>query len=311
MKIKNAAPALIFLISMSSNLKAQPGKVIENKNIVFGMVSGLSLLMDMYQPAVNSNHKAIIFIFGSSYGYNYTRGYKETPLKDDYFLDTDYAGKIAKQLVAKGYTVFCINHRFIPKFPFPEGYYDCQRAVRYIRYHSKEYDIDPLHIGAIGHSSGAYYSAMLGVRDTVCINPYKDRVDSVSSKIQAVVTLAAPFNLADIDLKKDTAMQLAYILQVDLALMGGIPDRSRDGKFSLSGKYAAASPITYVNKDNAPFLIYHSEDDPVITSRNGPAMYKKLQEAGVLSKLVIRQGDGHNPKVDIDEISQWFETYLK
>jgi acetyl esterase/lipase len=310
MKRKSITIFLMLLFVTGGSLQSQNTKVIEQKNTVFGMVSGLALLMDVYQPAVNSNHKAIVFIFGSAYGFYYQRGYKETPLKDDYFLDTAYGGKIAKQLVAKGYTVFCINHRFIPKFPFPDGYNDCQRAVRYIRYHARDYDIDPLHIGAIGHSSGAYYSSMLGVRDTVCVNPYKDPVDSVSSKVQAVVTLAAPFNVADIDLKKDTAMRLSVILQVDLSFMGGLPDRSRDGNYILSGKYAAASPITYVNKDNAPFLIYHSDDDPIITFRNGPAMYQKLQEAGVPSKLVMRHGDGHNPKADMDEIDKWFEKYL-
>ena len=82
--------------------------------------------MDIYQPE-KSNHVGIIFINGSGFGYlnGYQKVYNQVPLKEDYYLDSTYGGKWAQMLVAKGYTIFFINHRFALGFHFPDIFYDC------------------------------------------------------------------------------------------------------------------------------------------------------------------------------------------
>src|SRR5271154_3889592 len=124
------------------------------ENVVYGMVSGTALLMDVYVP-LKPNRKAIILIPGSAWGFVYPQNYDHPPLKDDITLDSDYIGKWAKSLLQNGYTVFVINHRFTPKFQYQDIIEDCRRAVRFVRYHASEFKIDPVHIGAMGHSSGA------------------------------------------------------------------------------------------------------------------------------------------------------------
>lgn len=70
--------------------------------------------------------------------------------------DSDKEGKdIAKKLQENGINAFVLNYRSNPyEYPIPE--LDVQRAVRYIKYHSKEYGINQDKIGLIGFSAGGF-----------------------------------------------------------------------------------------------------------------------------------------------------------
>ena len=226
---------LIALTIKNSEAFTQTSKVTKYENVVYGMISDMALLMDVYQPP-NNNHMGIIFITGSGFGYWDQQVYNNIPLKNNNrFFGSAYNGKWVQSLIDKGYTVFIINHRFAPDFHYPDIFYDCQRAVRFIRYNAKKYDIDPNHIGAMGHSSGAILSSMLGVKDTTIVNA-ENGTDSVSSKIQAVVSLAASFILSDVNNKTDTAILNNIILKVLSNYVGELPEE-KDGEFILSGKY--------------------------------------------------------------------------
>lgn len=272
------------------------------------MVSGTALLMDIYKPS-KSNRKAIIYIIGSAWGFSYSKNYNQIPLKDDIKLDSNYAGKWQDYLAQNGYTVFVINHRFAPRFQFQDIIEDCRRAVRFVRYNAARYGIDPNYIGAMGHSSGGNLASMLGVKDSLYfIN--KSPIDSVSSKVQAVVTLAAPFNLADINKYEDTTIANNYVLSAISAYMGSLPEM-KQGEFTLSGKYLEASPYALVTKDDAPTFICYSDNDPVIATRQAEEMYKKLVQNNVPAKISLSQNTEHYPIPDMAEVCKWFEKYLK
>ena len=303
---------LAFLILLVKEVNGQETKVKKHENVIYGMISGMALLMDVYEPE-HGNGIGVIYIPGSGFGLwqVYQRVYNQLPLKDDYFLDKDYSGKWAQELVNKGYTVFVINHRFSPRFHFPDGLEDCRRAVRFIRYNAKQFNIDPNHIGAMGHSSGGYLAAMLGVYDQVYLNVDKSPIDSVSSKVQAVTTLAANLILSDINQmgEPDVEMYL-HRVQATLNYMGELPEH-KDGQYVSSGKYAGASPVDHISKGDAAFLIYSSDNDPIAPQRQATTMYNKLKEAGVESKLVIDPKSGHAPKPDMNEVDKWFKKYFK
>lgn len=271
------------------------------------MVSGTSLLMDMYVP-LKTNHKAIIFIPGSAWGFVYPGNYDQTPLKNDITLDSTYIGKCAMTLVKNGYVVFVINHRFTPRFEYQDIIEDCRRAVRYVRYHAKEFDIDPEHIGSMGLSSGGNLASMLGVSDNTNLTS-KSPIDSMSSKVQAVVTLAAPFNLADFNKREDTLIYNNFILSAVAAYMGNLPE-FKSGDFMLSGKYVDASPFALVTKNSAPTLIYQSDNDKIIPPRQAQEMYNKLIQNNVPAKITIKHNEGHSPVPDMTEVCKWFENYL-
>ena len=297
-----------ILLTAVLSAKSQQNKVIKKENVVYGMVSNMALLMDVYQPEKN-NKKAVVFIHGSAWGMSYPGGYDQRHLNDDFDSDSNYMGKWGHELVQRGYTLFVINHRFVPAFQFPEIFADCQRAVRFIRFHANDYDIDARHIGAMGHSSGANLAAMLGAVDGKMLNP-SNRIDSTDAGVQAVVTLAAPFDLADVNKKQDSAMAKDYVLAALNGYLGGLPEKRAD-TFFLSGKYALASPITHLTKNDAPMLIYYSDNDPLIPARQAGAMYKKLVATGIAAKIVERKNQDHGPVPDMNEVDAWFKKYLQ
>lgn len=288
--------------------KTQATKVKKFENVVYGKVSGAALTMDIYKPE-HSNKIGIITIPGTAYGYAYSLDYNQSSITENFAKDSLYFGKYALMLVEKGYTIFVINHRLAPAFRYTDIFGDCQRAVRFIRFNADKFDIDPENIGAFGYSSGATLCSMLGVIE-LDRNTNQTGMDAVSSKVQSVVTLAARFDLSDFNKKEDTAIQNPIITRVLFNYVGELPMVDNNG-YILSGKYAEASPLTYVDKGDASFLIYSSYDDPLVPHRQETIMYKKLISNGVDAKLRLSDKGGHFPVPNLEEIDNWFLTHLK
>src|SRR5689334_309693 len=110
-------------------------------NVIYGMYSGLALLMEIYTPE-QSNGYGIVFISGS--GWHAPQEYSAEP------LSKGPQGKLyAPRLAAAGYTVFSISHRAAPRFRYPAAVEDVQRAVRYVRNHAARYQVRADRIGAV------------------------------------------------------------------------------------------------------------------------------------------------------------------
>jgi len=120
---------------------------------------------------------------------------------------------IAEWLNQIGINAFVLNYRVAPFTPFTSTK-DAVRAVRYIRYHALEFNIDPERIGMIGFSAGGYLTSFVGTRfDNGIIEPdsrdaqmmsmllgepnLNDPIDQTSSKLNAMILCyaeTAPFS---------------------------------------------------------------------------------------------------------------------
>ena len=58
-------------------------------------------------------------------------------------------------------------------------------------------------------------------------------------------------------------------------------------------KARKASPLTYVSKDSAPFLIMQGDKDNVVPPRQSEVLAEALKKAGVEVKLQVVEGSGH------------------
>jgi dipeptidyl aminopeptidase/acylaminoacyl peptidase len=54
-----------------------------------------------------------------------------------------------------------------------------------------------------------------------------------------------------------------------------------------------ADPITYVTKDDPPFLIMHGDKDVLVPLHQSELLYKALKKAGVDTTLHVVKGAGH------------------
>lgn len=155
-----------------------------DKNVVYGMYSGLALLMDVYRPA-QPNGIVIVAIQGS--GWHSPMRYDAFQLKANREVLSH-----AERFAAAGYTVFAINHRQAPRFRYPAPIEDAQRAVRFIRFHASDYGIATDRIGAWGSSSGGHIAELLGTMDGKGEASDSDPVNRLSAKVQTVVAVFAP-----------------------------------------------------------------------------------------------------------------------
>jgi acetyl esterase/lipase len=180
-----------------------------------------------------------------------------------------------------------VNHRNGPRFHYPAAVEDVQRAVRYIRFHAKDYGVDPARIGAVGYSSGAYLAAMLGVLYGTGDSADADPINLTSAKVQCVVASATP-----------TDLQLAGSGDPNVAsFMGQIRPRAAglDSRPDLVAvrAYREASPITHVSASSAPTLLLHGDADPIVSFHQSEVMEAAMRRVGVDVRLVRLPGGDH------------------
>ncbi|MCB1019590.1 MAG: alpha/beta hydrolase [Acidobacteria bacterium] len=270
-----------------------------DKDVVYGMRSGLALLMDVYYPE-QPNGCGVVMIPGS--GWHAPLEYDAKPLKE-----SGFAKLWAPALVKAGYTVFVINHRAAPRFQHPAAVEDAQRAVRYVRAHAEFYHVDPQRLGGIGSSSGGHLISMLGVVDAPGKPAADDPVERESGKLQVIVANAAPTNLTNAA-SGSPASYLGTRLHVN--------DGPATPEFE---RYWEASPVAHVSPDDAPFLLIHGDADIRVPFERSVEFQDMLQKVGVEAKLLRIAGGGHgasfpgaeNPPDYLAAAVAWFDEKLK
>ncbi len=102
----------------------------------------------------------------------------------------------AAQLVPHGYAAVSISYRFSQVAPYPAQIHDCKAAVRWVRAHAKEHNIDPARIGVWGASAGGHLVALLGTSggDAELEGSIGGNVEH-SSRVQAVCNWFGPTDL--------------------------------------------------------------------------------------------------------------------
>lgn len=253
------------------------------RNVVYGMYSGLALLMDVHHPA-EPNGVGLVWIWGS--GFHEPLRYGARPLK---------ARGVPRIYLDAGYTVFVINHRAAPRFRYPAAVEDVQRAARFIRHHAREYGVDPDRLGGWGGSSGGYLIAMLGSMDGDGDPNDPDSVNRESARLQAVVARAAPTDFLHLD-------DIGWFAASAVASFVG-------GRADDEETYRAASPITYVTADDPPILLVHGDADETVPFRQSELIFAALQAHGVASRLIRIPGGDHGAN-DAPASVRWLNRHL-
>ncbi len=286
--------AFIFLVSLA--------QARIDENVVYAMRGGLAMLMDVHYPE-QSNGFGIVFIPGS--GWHAPHSYDAAPLKA-----SGFAKLYVPPLTSAGYTVFVINHRAAPRYPYPMPLEDSQRAVRFVRYNAARFGIDGERIGGVGGSSGGHLISMLGVLDGNGDSSSSDPVERESARLQAVVARAAPTDLTRFDGRFSSA-SIASLLQLRL----GTTDAPNTREFRT---YWDASPAAHVSPDDPPFLLIHGTADDRVPYARSQEFAARLSSNGVVAKLLTIEGGGHgasfpgatSPPDYLGAMVEFFVTHL-
>ena len=73
------------------------------------------------------------------------------------------------EYLAQGFAVASINYRLSQHALFPAQIEDCKAAVRWLRAHAEQFNLDANRFGAWGPSAGGHLAAMLGTTGAVAM----------------------------------------------------------------------------------------------------------------------------------------------
>jgi dipeptidyl aminopeptidase/acylaminoacyl peptidase len=124
-----------------------------------------------------------------------------------------------------------------------------------------------------------------------------------SSRVQAVVDWFGPTDLTKMGGSHDQPSS------PEARLLGGPVQENKD-------KAKRASPITYVAKDNPPFLILHGDKDPTVPFSQSALLAEALKKAGVEVTLQPVKGAGHGGREfssaeNLKLIEEFLDRHLK
>lgn len=290
-----AAGVVVVVLSPTAaqapkSLKLPAGTTVE-RNLEYGPHERNKL--DIYIPKGDGPFPLVIWVHGGAW----QGGSKE--------------GSPALFLVGRGYALASINYRLSQHATFPAQIEDCQAAVRFLRANAKKYRLDPEAFGAMGASAGGHLVALMGTAGNVKEFAGYGRVKDGSSRVQCVVDLFGPTDLTKMQEQSKGRGKIDHDSPnaPEARLIGGPVQKNK-------GKAAKANPITYVTRDDAPFLIMHGDADPLVPVRQSELLHAALTKAGVESELVVIPGAGHggkefNAEANRSKVLAFFDKHLK
>jgi acetyl esterase/lipase len=293
--------ALVVLIGLSSLARSQqpappslPKGVKAHRNLEYVKNGHERNKLDLYLPEkADGPLPLVVWIHGGAWW----AGSKENPP--------------ALPLAARGYAVASINYRLSQHAKYPAQLQDCKAAIRWLRANARTYRLNPERIGVWGASAGGHLVALLGTTGGVKELEGDGGNAGQSSRVQAVIDWFGPSDFETIagQAGPDSQLDHAAADSPEAKLIGGRIGDNKD-------KAAKASPVTYVTKEAAPFLIMHGDKDRVVPYAQSEELAEALRKAGVEVKLKKVEGAGHGgPQFGSagsrELILAFFEKHLK
>jgi pectinesterase len=253
---------LVFAVLTIPSLGARKASAAPTiiKNIEYANVNGVSLKLDVYEPAGAGPFPGLMYIPGGEY----------------WSQDKCQFSKEGRKFAAQGLTTYVIDYRLAPKlkptapgsincpdgstvnldlrrgYHYPAPIQDSSSAVDWITAHGAQFKTDTNHISAIGSSSGGNFSYMLGALGEV--------------KVEA--GWSGP---TELDSSFGNDINQNYIGCSQKAC----PQTWQD-----------ASPITHVTSSSAPAAIYHAARE-TMPSYMATDYQKALDNGGVTEQTRI------------------------
>ncbi|MCB0634562.1 MAG: alpha/beta hydrolase [Saprospiraceae bacterium] len=251
-------------------------------------------------PEGKAPFPVIIAIYGSAWFSNSSKS-------------NTFSDGLGQQLLENGFAVVSINHRSSRDALFPAQIQDVKAAIRFIRANGPKFMLDTSFIGITGWSSGGHLSAMAGTTSGIASYELDGQVVDLEGKlgaftetdshVDAVVDWFGPTDFLIMD-ECGSSFSHDAAQSPESSLVGGPIQQNKV-------LCALANPITYVRKDNPPFLIFHGDKDPLVPHCQSEKLYEQMKIAGTEAKLVIVAEGKHGPKVMIDPYYKQMIDFFK
>lgn len=271
-----------------------PAGTVMHNNLAYAGDTLKRHKLDIYLPAlVKGNVPLVIWVHGGAWKLN------------DKFADMGYMKNTVKSFIDEGYAFASIDYRYSTDAVFPAQIQDCNQAVSWLYANAEKYHIDKNKIALIGFSAGGHLASLLALSNNNRIKPFSHDGKQVPFKIKAVIDFYGPSNFLAFTPKNEISTSDDAIA----SLLGGTilerPDLA-----------TLASPTTYIDANDPPFLIFHGEKDESVPYTQSVLLRSYLRQMNVKSELTVVPNAPHYGEMfDVEsnkiKISAFLKTYLK
>ena len=274
-------------------------------DIVYATEEGRDLTLRILKPWRNDltkdkRYPLIVFIQGSGWT----------------FPNIGYHLPHIAQFAMAGYVVATVTHRSCNDgSPAPAFLRDVKSAIRYLRAHADEHQIDPARVAAWGTSSGGNTALLLGMtgddpRYVSDVHPEQ------SDAVKAVVDVFGPTDMLSLFVTRFGPIET---VQLDPGAEGyfnrilGCPWNSPEGLAAAD----AISPLKLLREgmELPPMQLLYGDADPVVPYDQGERMYEKMCVLGYDADFVRVLGAEHEgnfwSQAVLDEIMAWLDARMK
>ncbi|MDI1324791.1 MAG: alpha/beta hydrolase [Algoriphagus sp.] len=294
MKLKALTTALLMCFSFlafsqSENpiMKLLPEGTILHGNIPYNNDTLQKHLLDIYLPAnATGDVPLVIWVHGGGW------------LSNGKYADMGYMKATIAEILKSGYGLASIDYRFSTAAVFPAQIQDCNKAVAFLHENAEKYGLDKDRFALMGFSAGGHLASLMGLSKNNKVSGFFMPKASKSFNFKAVVDFYGPAELVLFPKANDPKSPEGI-------LIGAAPlDRPDLAKI--------ASPVTYVDKNDPPFLIIHGEKDELVSPNHSRLLSGWLNSAGVQNELILVKDAPHfGPQFDVDAVRIKVMDFLK
>lgn len=249
---KNQYLGLIIILIINSSICAQNYNPIKAETIEYKKIDTISLKLHIYKPenfSQNKTYNCIVFFHGGGWNGGNHKAFKRQ----------------SQYLASRGMIAISADYRLKNTHnttPF-EAVEDAKSAIRYVRKHAKEMNINPNMIASGGGSAGGHLAAACG--NIIGLE-----------EVDADLTISSKPNV--------------------LVLFNPVYDNSKEGYGfrRMNGRYLEISPLHNISKGAPPTIVFFGTKDKTTPVSSSKAYKKKMQDVGSRCDLFLYEGQEHS-----------------
>jgi len=262
--------------------------VVLQRDVEYGRAGDRPLRLDILRPAAPAAQRlpVIVFIHGGAWQ------------SDDKSLGLP---RLLPFAASGNYFCVSIDYRLSGEAIWPAQIHDCKAAIRFLRANAEKLGIDPKKIGVWGISAGGHLASLLGTSGDVKELEGDCGWSRQSSRVTCVVDYCGPSDFTPL-----LKLPAIFTPPPVKALLGGPAAQKAE-------QAVAASPVSYVSRDDPPFLIVHGTQDWLVPFDQSATLCEKLKQAGVDVTLIKIEGAGHDfdgPELN-KRVGAFFDRHLR
>jgi acetyl esterase/lipase len=208
----------------------------------------------------------------------------------------EYTSKHAQDICNQGFVVANVDYRYVTeKISTKDLLGDIETAVNYVADAANKYGYVKKGYHIVGISAGAHLALLYGY---------------TKKNMKSITALCAPSRL-------DSPEALEFVIKNGHL---DIIEKLAGAKLNANGtnpSFVAISPFN--NISNIPTLLIHGDADPLVNVSQSQNLYAELKGKGVETKLIIREGKGHDVGMNspdteaqnIKDITEWIIQHNK